>query len=186
MRERDQQRSRVYTSDKALIAISKPLATVPEIERYVRRVFGMKRVQDAYPEATSPRFWGRLPSVGDGRGRRRACGSSSGIKIPKWARNEAVVLHELAHTICLRMYDRRIAAHGWQYCSIYLALTLHAMGREAHDVLKKAFRENRVRFTEPRKRKPMDPVRKAELVARLAAYRAAKQKTAPDVNPGPM
>jgi hypothetical protein len=31
---------------------------------------------------------------------------------------------------------------------------------------------NRVRFTEPRKRKPLDPERRAALIARLAAYRA--------------
>ena len=178
-KERDTQRHRVYKSDTALMAIAKPLPTVEEVERYVKRVFGMKRVQAAFPSCRT------LPEVKDGRGRRRAGGSSAMITIPLWARNEAVVLHELAHTVCQRTHGRWVAGHGWQYCAIYLTLTLHGMGREAHDVLKAAFKANRVRYTAPRKRKPMDPARKAELVARLAAYRLQK-RTAPEVNPGPL
>ena len=105
--------------------------------------------------------------------------------MPLWSRNEAIVLHELAHTICQREHSDA-TGHGWQYCAIYLTLTLHAMGREAHDVLKAAFKENRVRYTAPRKRKPMDPARKAELVARLAAYREAQKQTAPVMRPEPL
>jgi putative metallohydrolase (TIGR04338 family) len=166
MRERDTQRSRVYKCDRILSETAGPLASVKDIERFVKKVFASKRVQAAFPKAM-----GRsLPSVKDGRGRRNACGGPGGISIPRWARNEAVVLPELAHTICLRQGGRE-AFHGWQFCSAYLRLVLYLMGREAHDILKGAFKANRVRFTEPRKRKPMDPERRAELVARLAAYR---------------
>ena len=182
MRARDTQRSRVYKSDTALVKIAKPLATVPEVERFVKRVLGMKRVADAFPRSRLPRW---LPEVRDGRGRRKAGGCASYITMPLWSRNEAIVLHELAHTICQREHNDA-TGHGWQYCAIYLTLTLHAMGREAHDVLKAAFKENRVRYTAPRKRKPMDPARKAELVARLAAYRAAQKETAPVMRPEPL
>jgi hypothetical protein len=37
------------------------------------------------------------PVVTDGRGRRHACGSRAAIKLPRWARTRAVVLHECAH-----------------------------------------------------------------------------------------
>ena len=94
------------------------------------------------------------------------------------SREGGIVLHELAHVICQREHGLRVAGHGWQFCSIYLKLALYMMGREAHDALKKEMKVNRVRFTEPRKRKPMDPLRKAALVARLAAYRAAQQQLA--------
>ena len=181
MRGRDSQRSRVYKSDKALVAIAKPLATMPEVERFVKRVFGMKRVADAFPRSRLP---GWLPEVRDGRGRRKAGGCASYITMPLWSRNEAIVLHELAHTICQREHNNS-TGHGWEYCAIYLTLVLHAMGRDAHDVLKAAFKENRVRYTAPRKRKPVDPARKAELVARLAAYREGQTRTAPEVNPEP-
>lgn len=144
--ERDAQRSRVYASDRALIDIAKPLSTVTDVERYVKRVFGMKRVQDAFPKS---RLSSWLPSVGDGRGRTSARSSSSEIAIPRRYRNEAVVLHELAHAVCDHEYGLQVAGHGWQFCSIYLTLTLHAMGREARDVLKAAMTANRVRFQEP-------------------------------------
>lgn len=166
MRERDTQRSRVYKCDRDLMAVAGKLPDIRDVERFVRKVFASKRVQDAFPEAVR---WS-LPSVGDGRGRSRACGGATKIKIPRWARDEAVVLHELAHTVCLRQ-TRNEAYHGWRFCATYLKLVLYLMGREAHDTLKASFKKNRVRFTEPRKRKPLDPERRAALVARLAVYR---------------
>lgn len=173
-RERDTQRSRVYKCDPVVIVRAKPLARVVDVERYVAKVFGSKRVQAAFPKSVSWRQG--LPSVGDGRGRRVACGWYGGIKIPLWARNEGVVLHELAHVICQRELPNSllVAGHGWQFCSTYLRLVLYMMGREAHDALKREMKINRVRFTEPRKRKPMDPERRAALIANLARYRKNK------------
>lgn len=166
MRERDTQRARVYKCDRILMATAAKLPTVRDMERFVKKTFASKRVQEAYPKA----MWRALPSVSDGRGRRRACGNEYGIRMPVWARDEAVVLHELAHTITMRLGGNE-AFHGWQFCAVYLKLVLYMMGREAHDTLKAAFKANRVRFTEPRKRKPLDPEARAILVARLAAHR---------------
>lgn len=180
-RERDTQRSRVYKCDPVVITRAKPLPAVADVERYVAKVFASKRVQAAFPKSVS---WSRgLPKVGDGRGRRVACGWYGGIKIPLWARNEGVVLHELAHVICQREERNSllIAGHGWQFCAIYLKLVLYMMGRETHDALKREMKINRVRFSEPRKRKPLDPERRAALVERLARYRAGKTRAA-----GPM
>jgi putative metallohydrolase (TIGR04338 family) len=148
-RERDAQRARVYRADGRLVEIAKPLPEMTDLRRYVRRVWALKRVQAAFPQATAL----PLPTVSDGRGRRSAGGNLRGIKMPLWARNEAVTLHELAHTITLRTHGPLVAAHGWQYCAIYLRLTLYAMGREAHDVLERAFLANRVRYTKPRQSK---------------------------------
>lgn len=169
MRERDTQRARVYKSDHALGALAKPLPTVRGVERYVKRLFEMKRVQGAFPRLRPD--W--LPTVGDGRGRRMACGWSGGIKIPLWARNEMVVIHELAHTVTHRQYGSGVAAHGWQFCSVYLTLTLHAMGREAHDTLKVAFKRNRVRYTAPRKRRELSDAERQALADRLTLGRLA-------------
>lgn len=173
---RDTQRSRVYKCDRILMATAGKLPEVRDVERFVKKVFASKRVQDAFPVAAR---WA-IPQVKDGRARTRACGGETSIAIPRWARDEAVVLHELAHTIHLRDGGRRgdEAYHGWRFCAIYLKLVLYLMGREAHDVLKAAFKENRVRFTAPRKSKPMDPARKAALAARLASYRAGKAQAA--------
>lgn len=183
---RDQQRSRVYKSDGALTKIAKPLPTVKEMQRYVDRLFGMRRMMIEFPEAFGARWRSRNPDrqkhyrtkpisapiVYDGRGRRCAGGWSRGVTMPLWSRNEGILLHELAHTICVRKYGYKVAAHGWEYCAIYLKITLYAMGREAHDTLKAAFKANRVKFTKPRQQRVMDDAAKAALVARLATWRA--------------
>lgn len=168
--KRDTQKARVYKSDKALIAVAQPLPDVVDVERFTKRLLTQKRVKDAFPKAA--RY--QLPKVGDGRRRRRACGWESGIAIPRWARNEAVVVHELAHTIALREYGRGdVAFHGWEFCATYLKLTLYAMGREAHDVLKAAFKANRVRYTAPRAKRQLTDEQRQALADRLALGRLA-------------
>lgn len=175
MRERDTQRARVYKSDAALVAIAKPLPQISDVTRYVKRIAHMKRVAEAFPRS---RLGEWFPKIGDGRGRRSACGWSGGMSMPVHARNEAIVIHELAHVICQRQCGWEVAGHGWQFCAIYLQLTLYAMGREAHDTLRRAFKANRVRYTAPRKRAPLSPERRAEMIERLAAHRRAKTTTA--------
>lgn len=171
VKTRDTQRSRVYKADHALDKYGR-LETVPEIERFVRKVWKSKRVQAAFRRATK---W--TPVVEDGRGRRRAGGGYTGITMPKWSRTKGVILHELAHTVMHREGYEDDPAHGWRFCRTYLLLVLYALGREAHDDLKAAFKANRIRFTEPRKRKPLSPERRAELAERLAKARAARTQT---------
>ena len=109
--------------------------------------------------------------VGDGRGRRKACAIGSEIRIPKWARNTWIVLHELAHVVAGREFKGERASHGWEFCETYLKLVLYVIGREAHDALKESMRGHRVRFREPRQRAPLSPERRAQLVAQLADAR---------------
>lgn len=173
-RERDSQRSKVYKAERAIWqAHRQPLPTVRDVERYVKRMFTMLRVRDAYPVATDT--WQQLPEVRDGRGCRSARGGRNRITIPLWARDTFVVTHELAHTFCQREHGEKTAAHGWEYCSIYLKLVLYGMGRQAHDELKASFKAHKVRFTKPRKRQPLSPERRAQLAARLAATRVIRQ-----------
>lgn len=174
---RDTQRARLYAADDVLAKHAKPMPQISDMEDFVKRVMSSKRVQASYPIAFS--MYRNMPVVKDGRGRSAAGGWSGGITMPLWSRKTDVVIHELAHCIAARQWCReRIAGHGWQFCSVYLRLVLLFMGREAHDELKASFRQHRVRFTAPRKRRPMDPARKADLVARLAAYRASQQQLA--------
>ena len=55
------------------------------------------------------------PKVEDGRGRRHAAGSRAAIKLPRWARTRAVVLHECAHG----MADDQ---HGPGFVAAYVVL----------------------------------------------------------------
>lgn len=176
---RDTQKARLYAADDVLHKYAKPMPEIRDMEKFVERVMSSKRVQASYPTAFA--MYRKMPVVKDGRGRRAAGGWSGGITMPLWSRKTDVVIHELAHCIAARNWCREdIAGHGWQFCSVYLRLVLLFMGREAHDELKASFRQHRVRYTAPRKRKPMDPAAKAALVARLAAYRASQQQIAAD------
>jgi hypothetical protein len=61
------------------------------------------------------------PVVTDGRGRRHACGSRAAIKLPRWARTRAVVLHECAHG----MADDQ---HGPGFVAAYVLLLVRFAG----------------------------------------------------------
>jgi len=173
MRERDSQRSKVYSAEEVLKAFEEPLPSVQDIERFVACVWKSQRVKSAFSRAT-PRA--SEPRVKDGRGRRKACGSSSAISMPVWSRNNWIVLHELAHVICQREHGMRVAAHGWEYCAIYLRLVLYVLGREAHDKLKASFKQHRVRFRARAKRRELSEVQREALRERLKHAREARAR----------
>lgn len=173
VKPRDSQRGKLYKADDVLKSFAEPLPTVKDVERFVRKVWALKRVHIAFLKATPPRS---EPRVKDGRGTRIARGGNGHINIPLWARNSAVVLHELAHTITRREYGMAVPGHGWEYCGVFLKLVLYVMGREAHDTFKSSMKEFRVKFRPPRKREPLSPERYDRLCAVLADARARRSK----------
>lgn len=170
MKERDTQRARLYAADDVLEPLAVTFDSIEDIERYVRRIWKSKRLRASYPDAF--RHWTRDPTVRRGIANTYARGGVHGIKLPTWAWRQNVVIHELAHTITHRHFGWDVAGHGWQFCSVYLRMTLLFMGRYAHDNLKLSFKHHRVRFRAPRKSAPVSPERRAELVARLARLRS--------------
>lgn len=173
---RDTQRSKVYKAERVAFRdhaeANEGLREVADIEAFVRHVFSLKRVQDAFPRAVTEWRAG-TPKVRDGRRRRSACGGIGFISMPLWSRCKWIVLHELAHTIAFRT-QYHIAAHGWEYAATYLKLVRCVLGVEAHDLLKAQFKAHRVRYKAPVKRAPLSPERRAQLAATLAAARAAR------------
>lgn len=166
MKERDTQRARLYAADDVLHKHAKPLPTVDCMQAFVRNMWKSKRLAESYPKAHRR----GVPTVYDGRGRTNAGGWDGGITMPKWSRRSDVVIHEIAHCIVWRELGSETAGHGWQFCSVYLRLVLLFMGREQHDELKASFKAHRVKFTAPRKLKPLDPEQRAALIARLSVY----------------
>lgn len=176
MKPRDTQRAKLYRADEALNAFAPKLPEVIDVYRFVGKVWKSERVRSAFPKATL--HWGE-PRIADGRGCRNARGGAHRIIIPRWARNAGVVLHELSHTITLRTYGHAmVPAHGWEFCDVYLRLTLYMLGREAHDALKAAMKKHGVRFR-PKKKRAMTDEQKAALADRLKAARMAKLKEGP-------
>ena len=172
-RERDAQRSRVYKADLSLKPFSRvDVSTVPLMEAYVARVWSSERVRQAYPAIT---VYGP-PKIMDGCRRKRAAANDGAVAMPQWARYESLLIHELAHTVTRRICGRHVADHGWQYCSVYLKLTLYMMGREAHDALRSAFKWHRVRYSEAGEAISPPPEKPAKLA--LAAWFAARRHSA--------
>lgn len=168
--QRDSQRKKVYRAESVLLRFAKPLREVSDVERFLRKQLKRQAILRRYPDAAE------AFRVKDGRGTRNALAyGTHTISIPLWARNEAIVLHEAAHVITSRHINvRKASAHGWEFCATLLDLVRFIMGREAHDALKQSFKDNKVRFTKPRKRKALTDEQRAALAERLASARLAK------------
>jgi hypothetical protein len=117
-RVRDFQRSRVYRWEDEHVLVHDPrLLSLAEARALVETVFRW-----AEPRAARKPDW-RPPIVGDGRGRRHAAGSRASIRLPRWARRRAIVLHECAHGLA---HDR----HGPAFVATYVDLLERFRGLE--------------------------------------------------------
>jgi hypothetical protein len=151
LRQRDSQRHKLYRAERASgLHDSERIELVPAIGKWVNGILSSKRAREHYPHLKD---WFSPVEIKDGRGCRTfARGGASSLVLPKWARNEGVILHELAHCVHLRNREwRHEPFHGWRFAGIFLKLVLWHMGRDSHDKLKAAFKAGRVKFREPRK-----------------------------------
>ena len=143
---RDNQRSKVYKAEDVLLDFAKPLPKIEDVVAFCQKTQKRKTIVKRYPRAERP------IAVKDGRGTRRALAYGGyAISIPQWARNEAIVVHEIAHIMTNRHFGD-VAGHGWEYCSVFLDLVRYTMGKEAYMALKQSFKEHKVKFRAPRKK----------------------------------
>jgi putative metallohydrolase (TIGR04338 family) len=167
-RERDSQRSKLYTAEHT-IPRGLELREMDAIIGYLERVMAHQWYRRHY--GAIDRY-----ELQDGRGRSSAAGglawrSTARMTFPTWSRCERILLHELAHAITRKLHGFECAAHGWQFAAVFLDLVRHFMGAEVGEQLRLAFRENRVRYAAPRKGRPMTPEQRSQAVERLAAAR---------------
>ncbi|HEX2063624.1 MAG TPA: hypothetical protein VHE80_04295, partial [Acidimicrobiales bacterium] len=134
-RPRDAQRARVYRAENS-VAAGRRLPTVQRMQAYVDALVGA--------DWFAARWGARSFDVRPGFGHRRATADANGVlQMPKWARSELVLLHEVAH--CLT--PATCAAHGPEYAGVLLALARRAMGPATGQALEDAFARERVRWT---------------------------------------
>ena len=134
-RPRDSQRARLYRAE-AEVDAGRRLPTVEKMQAYVDSLVGA----DWFVVR-----WGRRSfDVRPGFGHRRATADEDGVlQMPRWARTELVLLHEVAH--CLT--PRHVAAHGPEYAGVLVAVARRAMSPGTAQSLEDAFARNRVRWT---------------------------------------
>lgn len=137
MKNRDNQKARVYRAERILQdhkSSMKPM-TIPECQKFVNRVLARQSTIKAYGK--------RYILVEHGRGGGRASGSYySGryITLGVWARQPAVILHEIAHH--LAGFD---AQHGPYFATVMLKLVRQVLGKEAHEKLLGSYAYHRVK-----------------------------------------
>ena len=153
-------------------------ATTKQCKAYMEKVVKYEWFTARWHISTPSYILGNAPNVGDGRARRKACWDAScyEIKLPHWARTEAVILHEMAHWIVdkatvprsdgsvgfwVAQYDKDHAPHGKEFASVFLELVRLQLGVEAVKALKASYKANRVK----RDPQPQPIHRKAQKVA---------------------
>jgi putative metallohydrolase (TIGR04338 family) len=149
-RERDSQRQRLYKAELVLRPISRRFKTMGETQGYVMAVWTDPNVRALFDALhTSRANWGSPPKIKDGRGRKHAGGCAEYITLPKWARTEYVILHELAHVFTQRLAGKKVAGHGWQFCQIYHRLVWCIMGERAAAVLMASYEIRHIKHEAP-------------------------------------
>lgn len=151
---RDTQRQRLYDAERAAtltpsdtarrLMIDAPrvpstgAVTVEACQQYIdhlcqsawfQRRWGLRKFtarHKAYGSATHTSGWG-----------------GGIVSLPPWARDEWVLLHEVAHG--LTGYSD-CAAHGPEFAGVFLTLVEHRMGKSAGASLREAFKAKRVRY----------------------------------------
>lgn len=134
-RPRDSQRARLYRAEGE-VASGRRLPTVERMQAWVDGL----AATDWFVALWNDRAF----EVRPGFGHRRATAVENGVlQMPKWARTELVLLHEVAH--CLTPVT--VASHGPEYAGVLLTLARRGMGPGTAQHLEDAFARERVRWT---------------------------------------
>lgn len=147
---RDSQRQKVYESEACLDWVVEPIyfLTIDTCQWYVDQLLESKFFRNRWPLLDEVQ-------VDAGRSIVHAWTEGSRISLPRWARCEWVILHELSHAIVNTYYPDG-APHGREFCSIYLQLVRWRLGNEAWRTLKENFVKNKVRHRLPRTQKQLN------------------------------
>ena len=167
-RPRDSQRARLYRAEGTVDAGRR----LPTVERMQAWVDGLVATDWFVAR------WGeRSFEVRPGFGHRRATADAGNgiLQMPKWARSELVLLHEIAH--CLTPLT--VASHGPEYAGVLLALVRRGMGPSGPgrgvagpgtaQRLEDAFAAERVRWTLAAVPAAQSSVRAERMAASLAS-----------------
>jgi putative metallohydrolase (TIGR04338 family) len=154
-RRRDSKRSAAYAAERevrARLGGGQPLSELADLSDYAGRLVGSAWWARRWPDVARV-------DVTDGRGRRsgttrQLVAGRGEIAMPRFARNELYLLHELAHVAA--QADSRVLpvdpSHSRGWAAIFLELVRHQMGDDHWSALKDEFSSRNVRHTHHRAR----------------------------------
>lgn len=176
---RDSQRAKVYAAEATWLGPRRLVAemgTNAEVLAFAEKLAGRAVIRRNLPELGRYPLRVPRPNMGQRRALYHGVVAHDGetfaheMSFPVWSRSRWVVAHELAHAAT---WNQGVP-HGWEFAAAYLRLVRVGIGPEAEAELRAAFREHRVKFRAPVKRRPMSDEQKVAAAARLAEYRAAR------------
>lgn len=130
--ERDNQRSRVYNAESSIPAYWGQTIPNEELQGFVDKVLNRAPIR--------ARWGSRRAIVELGRNGGRSYGGR--ILLGVRGRNKWVICHELAHELTAHRY----AAHGPEFCGVFLFLVRTVIGTDAERQLREAFKAHRVKI----------------------------------------
>lgn len=145
---RDNQKQKLYNAEreafKGLPCNELHDLSVADCQAFIDKIVNSRWWRGRYTLLSSP-------EVKSGKGARWATARpyEHSIVLPLWARKPWVMLHELAHYA--PEYKRigrrfRIASHGPEFAKEYLALVERWIGKKEADLLRAAYKTNRVKY----------------------------------------
>ena len=142
-RSRDHQVSKVYAAENAVFPMHNP------VEKYRK----LDDCNEFLKKIIATQYWHRHKgwkriNIGDGRGRSSACYKpwKKQVCLPLWARNEHVMIHEMAHCLTHRTQNdpNGGVGHGTHFAGHYLNLIDELMGMDEAMKLMESFDEKGV------------------------------------------
>jgi len=148
--ERDNQKSRHYAAERFLYDAGKTVIKTgsknfPELTFNLTKQSSIHDCQ-SYLNIICDQYWFRQRFgerkiyIESGRGGGKAFGGRR-ITLGTWARNEAIILHELAH--CLAPHQTK---HGAEFAGILLFLVKNAFGADVAKQLRESYKTHRVKY----------------------------------------
>lgn len=141
-RPRDSQKTKLYRCEETVSAWGKGrMAELSDVRFYVQRIVQSAWWRHRYPNIT-------YITVNKGRGRGGfAYTTKSLITLPEHAWHPMYIIHEMAHIAADHDGSyKTIAAHGPEYCRIYLDIVQHAMGQQVVDELRSCMDRDEVKY----------------------------------------
>jgi putative metallohydrolase (TIGR04338 family) len=170
---RDNQKSRHYAAERFLYDTGKTVIKlnskiVPDLTFNLTKKSSIHDCQ-SYLDIVCDQFWFRQRFgerkiyIESGRNGGKAFGGRR-ITLGTWARNEAIILHELAH--CLTPNAR----HGAEFAGVFLFLVKNAFGADIAKQLRESYKTHRVKHNN----KAIPPINKNCLTRRQQSALARK------------